>query len=847
MRLLNRKQTLLLLFITLLTIALAVIPNILSPEIEALIKGKLGDQYKIYLFLLLPIAAFVLAYLTTDLNNKLTVARSKRLEELNIPATKENRQLIKAARKAIEQAEPEEALKQLSLLKIPDVDNKISLLTNRLTAYRRENSQGVQTNEEKNVTFNRINKSILSLIISLEQTLAKEEKYFEQIKEYLHTRYDKLLKDKLLNKQPIILKLIPSNEGVIKDINADFTKYKGEEIPEKIAEIFEYSNGKLLIIGDPGSGKTVLLLQLALQLLELEQDAIPIILNLVTWRSSFETIDAWLEKVLPLELAVNTALAKKIIRDTPLILLLDGLDEIANDKLIKLNSYLTKMLNNFHNNVDKFMMEFEKLDSETEIVKEVTSEAKGEFKEDINSIQESLERLGHKLNKLKELGNLISQIAIEENTIYYILARIKELEVNVEEEKKSFLRAISNEGNNDKIRLVITSRKEEYQLTTHDAPVNIKIEVHALTFEQIEAQLTKGENLQSVDLELLKRIKNDPLLAEVVKIPFYFNILHFLFSKGLVLDGFQFSTLSLPERLQEIVEQFARKATQEETNKRFSNKLMSKWLSFFAYKMNEHNLVVFELLNLQYNWENWSKKQLIIPNIINNIIDLTTSILSHSLFIALSFLILGAKKFALLSFVVALFTYFVGILFQDIFFHSGEPKIESKGNIKLSFKTFFFFWKGMLIGNFLYGMMVGLAIALISLAFNNWEIGTIISKLVFILILVLIYGLFGVLFLGLFSGLDGMVSISTYSFLRITTPYQRFIASAKVLHLSILQHWLLRYQLYRKGVLPFRLVDFLNEMVERGILISDGATWRFRHRILQDYFASLWKEDEKDE
>ena len=81
--------------------------------------------------------------------------------------------------------------------------------------------------------------------------------------------------------------------------------------------------------------------------------------------------------------------------------------------------------------------------------------------------------------------------------------------------------------------------------------------------------------------------------------------------------------------------------------------------------------------------------------------------------------------------------------------------------------------------------------------------------------------------------------------LQITTPYQRFKSSAwPGLHLSILQHWLLRWQLYRAGVLPLRLVHFLNEMTACHLLETDGATWRFRHRILQEYFAGQWKEND---
>ncbi|MCB0565793.1 MAG: hypothetical protein KDD01_15585, partial [Phaeodactylibacter sp.] len=45
-----------------------------------------------------------------------------------------------------------------------------------------------------------------------------------------------------------------------------------------------------------------------------------------------------------------------------------------------------------------------------------------------------------------------------------------------------------------------------------------------------------------------------------------------------------------------------------------------------------------------------------------------------------------------------------------------------------------------------------------------------------------------------------------------------------------------------QGLLPLRLVDFLNDMAERHFLETDGATWRFRHRLIQDYFAGMWEE-----
>jgi hypothetical protein len=93
--------------------------------------------------------------------------------------------------------------------------------------------------------------------------------------------------------------------------------------------------------------------------------------------------------------------------------------------------------------------------------------------------------------------------------------------------------------------------------------------------------------------------------------------------------------------------------------------------------------------------------------------------------------------------------------------------------------------------------------------------------------------------------LNEMVRKESFDFIQIASPYQRFYYSMKVLYFSILRHWHLRYLLYKKGAIPLHLVDFLNEMSSRYLMETDGATWRFRHRIIQDYFAEQWKEPEQ--
>jgi hypothetical protein len=53
------------------------------------------------------------------------------------------------------------------------------------------------------------------------------------------------------------------------------------------------------------------------------------------------------------------------------------------------------------------------------------------------------------------------------------------------------------------------------------------------------------------------------------------------------------------------------------------------------------------------------------------------------------------------------------------------------------------------------------------------------------------------------------------------------------------QHWALRFMLWRRGWLPWRLVPWLEEMAARGLLRRVGGGYIFIHRSLLEYFAAL--------
>lgn len=103
-----------------------------------------------------------------------------------------------------------------------------------------------------------------------------------------------------------------------------------------------------LILGEPGSGKTILLLELATGLLLNEKLEMPLIVNLSSWEgkkfwekeSSFED---WLFKEAERSYRIRAAAFRRWLADKKLILLLDGFDEIPEavraEKIIELNRF----------------------------------------------------------------------------------------------------------------------------------------------------------------------------------------------------------------------------------------------------------------------------------------------------------------------------------------------------------------------------------------------------------------------------------------------------------------------------------------------------------------------------
>ena len=117
-----------------------------------------------------------------------------------------------------------------------------------------------------------------------------------------------------------------------------------EEFPEKFRQLIPENQetidvfnqmgvGRtLLILGEPGAGKTITLLKLAESLIARTETnlslPIPIVFNLSSWANKKQAISEWLIQELLEKYNVSKSLGKVWVEEQQLLLLLDGLDEV---------------------------------------------------------------------------------------------------------------------------------------------------------------------------------------------------------------------------------------------------------------------------------------------------------------------------------------------------------------------------------------------------------------------------------------------------------------------------------------------------------------------------------------
>lgn len=563
----------------------------------------------------------------------------------------------------------------------------------------------------------------------------------------LKQSYEKRLKSKLAGRFPINLKFVQSDDGTesAKARYQEATFQPGQSV-YSIRQAFNESGGRLLIVGQPGAGKTTVALQLAIELIEAGSRQLPIIINIASWRKRFKHIHDWLIELLP-QMGFSPTLVKEMIKEDRILPFFDGLDELSADL------------------------------------------------------------------------------------------------------RDGFLDELGEYGQNEKAQYIISSRIEEYRQTI-DAPVKHQIKIEPLTSDQIKFAL-RASQITNKEL-LLDAIERDELLAEAVRNPFYLNAAQLLFARGKAWSFYQFEATDLSGRQVEITDRFASYALSKMEDDHPPEE-SKKWLGFLAHRMEHFGLADFELASLQGDWVETTKRERI-----------TSKMYFALLYAAVFGPILGifGGVILLLSWTNPdlqspnIFLFAIVVTTLSLFIYQNTERawsgdiddIQTTEKISVKWIEFMGFLLGVgiaiILMFFLFDFLINLLTTKIFYSFLDPESGGGFYELIRILRALIPYYLgIGILLLLFESPKD--IDAGIYrgpGFLIIKEPYHRFMASMKRLNFSILNHFSLRRLMSAKGVLPYRLVPFLNTATHHHLLESTGGTWRFRHRILQDYFRKHWEE-----
>ena len=167
----------------------------------------------------------------------------------------------------------------------------------------------------------------------------------------LRLRYEQMLSQSLQGAVQVELGLVSRPAAVRNAVSLSLRLPNQSEQPlpshTSIIEAYELAQQELLILGEPGTGKSTLLLELAHHLVDkAKQDAeqpLPVLLPLSSWATKHPPLQEWLSEQVALLYDVPQSLSQQWIQAEQLLPLLDGLDEMEAsahaDCITAINTY----------------------------------------------------------------------------------------------------------------------------------------------------------------------------------------------------------------------------------------------------------------------------------------------------------------------------------------------------------------------------------------------------------------------------------------------------------------------------------------------------------------------------
>lgn len=162
--------------------------------------------------------------------------------------------------------------------------------------------------------------------------LARDRALMSLLKRVQTDHIDLPLQNSLFNLDPLTLTKVEQPQAVTPQWEQSLlvTDPQAVETADSIGAVWQSCGGKVLILGQPGAGKSTTLLMLAQTLVNQAfadpQAAIPVLFNLASWSES-QSLGDWLVQELDSKYGVSRKRGRDWLEQRYLIPLLDGLDE----------------------------------------------------------------------------------------------------------------------------------------------------------------------------------------------------------------------------------------------------------------------------------------------------------------------------------------------------------------------------------------------------------------------------------------------------------------------------------------------------------------------------------------
>ena len=560
-----------------------------------------------------------------------------------------------------------------------------------------------------------------------------------------------------------------------------------------ITQVFDQADGELLILGEPGSGKTTLLLYLVRTLLDRaeadERRRIPVVFNLSSWGRQRLPLEQWLVQELRIRYQVSPQFGQEWIEADQIFPLLDGLDEVAE--------------------------------------------------------------------------------SAREACVQAIISYAQRLP--------------------EPTPLVITCRNEAYQALSIQLSLQYAVLLLPFTDEQIDVYLSSV----SGPLDVLRRVlSEDKDLFELARRPLMLSVFTLAYQGTAPVPAPALAPSSAHTYPQAIFSYYVKHMlTRRGQLQQGTEEQVYRWLTYLATQLRQQQQTILTLEYLQPVWlperyRGWYRWSLALVYALTfGLIFGPVFGLSFALVYGLIYRMIARLVFGLIfGLVVGLMGGLIGGLVFGVTFkeyQAIQPAEDAAWSWTASKKGLTLGvvgglavgtaagLVGLLIAGPAGGLLVGLTVALLiglvgglvgglsptqlserdTLRPNEgiWRSGK--RGLRFVLFAVIIFGLAGGFLVGVFA--SSLVNLA-YGLLfglilgaggGLIFGLAFGLVGGRTGIAAFLQHFTLRFFLWRLNLLPWRLVPFLNEAAERLLLYKVGGSYIFVHRLLRDALA-MRKNDE---